>query len=122
MTISDIDSVETNGHPIPTGARRNAGRAPRSEGHEMSVTIDSVAAQVERRVLALLRGRIKGDRELTSTSGIIADTGLDSVSVMDFVLEIEDEFDISIPLDRLSEVRTVGDLTDAVRALSATKN
>lgn len=88
----------------------------------MSVAFDSVAAEVERRVLALLRGRVKVGRELTSTSGIIADTGLDSVSVMDFVLELEDEFDISIPLDRLSEVRTVGDLTDAVRSLSATKN
>jgi acyl carrier protein len=37
---------------------------------------------------------------------------------MDFVMELEDEFDISIPLDQIADVRTVGDLADAVRRLS----
>jgi acyl carrier protein len=49
---------------------------------------------------------------------VVEDTGLDSVSVMDFVMEIEDDFDITIPLDRIAEMRTVGDLADAVRSLS----
>jgi acyl carrier protein len=35
---------------------------------------------------------------------------LDSLKVMDMVLAVEDEFDISIPINALAEVKTVGDL------------
>jgi acyl carrier protein len=38
---------------------------------------------------------------------------------MDFVMELEDEFDITIPLDQIAEVRTVGDLANAVRLMSS---
>lgn len=73
------------------------------------------------RVLDLLGARIGEGRPIGLDSSVIADTGLDSVSVMDFVMELEDEFDISIPLDQIAEVRTVGDLADAVRSLSNAK-
>ena len=75
---------------------------------------DEVAA----RVLEMLGSKIGPDREISLESSVVADTGLDSVSVMDFVMELEDEFDISIPLDQIAEVRTVGDLAEAVRAIS----
>ena len=39
---------------------------------------------------------------------ISADLNIDSVSVMDFVMEVEDHFDIDIPLNVLSETRTHG--------------
>jgi acyl carrier protein len=35
---------------------------------------------------------------------------------MDFVMEVEDHFDIEIPLNILSETRTVGDLATVVEA------
>lgn len=70
------------------------------------------------RVLNLLGAKIGSGRPIGLDSNVIADTGLDSVSVMDFVMELEDEFDISIPLDQIAEVRTVGDLVEAVRRLS----
>jgi len=74
--------------------------------------------EIASRVLDLLGQKIGAGRAITLDSSVIADTGLDSVSVMDFVMELEDEFDISIPLDQIAEVRTVGDLAQAVRALS----
>jgi acyl carrier protein len=74
--------------------------------------------EIATRVLDLLSAKIGGERPIGLESSVIADTGLDSVSVMDFVMELEDEFDISIPLDQIAEVRTVGDLADAVRRLS----
>lgn len=73
--------------------------------------------EIEDRVLALLREKVSADREITRKSSIVADTGLDSVSVMDFVLELEDEFDINIPLDRIADVKTVEDLAKAVHDL-----
>jgi acyl carrier protein len=36
---------------------------------------------------------------------------------MDLVMDIEDHFDISIPLDRIADVETVEDLGRAVEAL-----
>ena len=69
------------------------------------------------RVLELLAERAKSNSPITSKPRILADTNLDSVSVMDFVLELEDEFDVTIPLNQLADVETVGDLTDAVQKL-----
>lgn len=43
-----------------------------------------------------------------------ADLNVDSVAVMDFVLEVEDTYDISIPINLLSEVTTVGEFADVV--------
>ena len=36
---------------------------------------------------------------------------------MNIVMELEDTFDVSIPLDRLGQVRTVGDLGAVIRHL-----
>ena len=69
------------------------------------------------RVLELLAERAKSNGPITSNTRILADTNLDSVSVMDFVLELEDEFDVTIPLNQLADVETVGNLTDAVQKL-----
>ena len=75
--------------------------------------------EIADRVLELLRKKIGEARPISLESSVINDTGLDSVSVMDFVMELEDEFDISIPLDQIAEVRTVADLAAAVQALSS---
>ncbi|MEM9011700.1 MAG: acyl carrier protein [Pseudomonadota bacterium] len=63
----------------------------------------------EARVLQMLTERLKR-HDLTPESSITADAGLDSVAVMDFVLELEDAFDTTIPLDQLSDVRTIREL------------
>ena len=69
-------------------------------------------------MLELLEKKVGPERAISLESSVLEDTGLDSVSVMDLVMELEDEFDISIPLDRIAEVRTVGDLAGAVEALA----
>ena len=73
--------------------------------------------EIAQRVLEMLAGKVGKGREISLDSSVIADTGLDSVSVMDFVFELEDEFGITVPLDRISDVKTVGQLTDAVYGL-----
>jgi len=70
---------------------------------------------VEGDIIRLLGEKIESDLTLTAETNIVADTGLDSVSVMDFVFELEDEFGITVPLDRISDVKTVGELTNADR-------
>ena len=41
----------------------------------------------------------------------------DSLTVMDFVASVEDEFDILISMNRVAEIETVDQLVDAVRQL-----
>jgi acyl carrier protein len=52
--------------------------------------------------------------ELKPETDISADLSIDSVTVMDFVMEVEDHFDIEIPLNILSETRTMKDLVKVV--------
>ena len=42
----------------------------------------------------------------------------DSLTVLDFVASIEDEFDIIISMNMQAEIETVGQLADAVRKLA----
>ena len=43
----------------------------------------------------------------------------DSLTVLDFVAEIEDEFDVMITMNTQAEIETVGQLVDTVAKLSA---
>jgi acyl carrier protein len=52
---------------------------------------------------------------ITMETHILHDLNLDSVAVMDLVMALETRFDTVIPMDRLAEIETVGDL---VRILS----
>jgi acyl carrier protein len=55
--------------------------------------------------------------EITDDTSIVKDLGLDSLAVMNFIMALEDEYDISMPLDRIAEIDTVGDLARAIDAL-----
>ena len=56
-------------------------------------------------------------RQVTPETQIMRDLGLDSLAVMNFVMTLEERFDLSIPMDRIAEVETVADLTDTIHAL-----
>ena len=60
----------------------------------------------------------KKDIELTETTDLVADIGLSSLEVMEFIEKIEDHFDISIPLNILPDVNTVGELARKVQELN----
>lgn len=54
---------------------------------------------------------IKPSSEPVSTdTDLVADLGLDSVQVLEMCTVLEDELDVSIPVNRLGDVRTVGQL------------
>ncbi len=39
------------------------------------------------------------------------------MGILDFIMDLEDRFDISIPLDRVAEVQTIAELSRAIEAL-----
>ena len=53
--------------------------------------------------------------DLKPETDIARELNIDSVAVMDFVMELEDKFDIDIPLTVLSETHTITDLIDVVK-------
>lgn len=56
----------------------------------------------------------KKDVALTEATTFAGDLEWDSLTVMDFVAAIEDEFDIIITMNMQAEIETVGQLVDAV--------
>jgi acyl carrier protein len=55
--------------------------------------------------------------DVTADSDIGRDLGVDSLTLMNIVMELEDFFELSIPLDRLADVETVGDLAALINEL-----
>lgn len=56
---------------------------------------------------------------LTGATTFAGDLEWDSLTVMDFVAEVEDAFDIIISMNMQAEIETVGQLVDAVARLKA---
>ncbi|MEA1648077.1 acyl carrier protein [Nitrospirillum sp. BR 11164] len=77
--------------------------------------------QIRSLVFDALRASLERPVELSDDTNITEGLGLDSVAVMDFVMEIEDALDISIPLDRIAEVKTIGDLIATARDLKGNR-
>jgi acyl carrier protein len=59
----------------------------------------------------------KKDIALTAETSFARDLEWDSLTVMDFVAAIEDEFDILITMNMQAEIETVGQLVAAVERL-----
>jgi acyl carrier protein len=51
---------------------------------------------------------------LKADTDIPAELNIDSVGVLDFIMDVEDKFDIEIPMNVVAETRTVGDLVKVV--------
>ena len=51
---------------------------------------------------------------ITEATTFMGDLEWDSLTVMDFVAAIEDEFDVMITMNMQADIETVGQLTDAV--------
>jgi len=54
---------------------------------------------------------------ITGDMVICDGTAVDSLTVMDMIVELEDRFDISISMQRVAEIRTVDELADTILAL-----
>jgi acyl carrier protein len=71
------------------------------------------------RVIAQIEPFNKKGVDVADATTFQGDLEWDSLTVMDFVAAIEDEFDIVITMNMQAEIETVGQLIDAVEKLSA---
>ena len=70
------------------------------------------------RVLAIIEPFNKKDIAVDETTRFAQDLEWDSLTVLDFVASVEDEFDVLITMNMQAEIETVGQLVDSVETLS----
>lgn len=55
-------------------------------------------------------------RTITASTNMVTELQLDSFQVMEFILEVEDHFDVAIDLESLANTQTIKDLALVVLA------
>lgn len=55
---------------------------------------------------------------LSDETELVADLDLDSMKVMEILLEVEERFDLSIPLNVIPDVRTIRDFASQIEQLT----
>ena len=76
-------------------------------------------AAVDSRIRSLIKPFNKKQVEIDEGTTFAGDLEFDSLTVMDFVAAIEDEFDIIISMNQQAEIETWGDLVDAVHEMTS---
>ena len=71
-------------------------------------------AEVDTSIRSLIEPFNKKEVELSDDTTFAGDLEFDSLTVMDFVAAIEDEFDIIISMNQQAEIENYGQLVDAV--------
>ena len=73
--------------------------------------------EIQEKVITELSKLTPPHTVLTEDSELVTELGLDSFKVLDLLMDIEDEFDISMPVNLLADVHTVKDLTDRIHSV-----
>ena len=74
-------------------------------------------AQIDATVKAVIETFNKKGVVVTHETRFAQDLEWDSLTVLDFVANIEDEFDILITMNQQAEIENVGQLVEAVRKM-----
>lgn len=61
------------------------------------------------------------DVEITPQTDLINQLAIDSVKLLNLVMELEDEFDLTVPLNALADVQTVHELANLIHRIKSTK-
>jgi acyl carrier protein len=75
------------------------------------------SAHIEEGVIDVLKNVSRRPIEPSLASDLVADLGFDSLQVLEVIAELEDRFDISIPLNDVPATRTVGHVVSQVATL-----
>ena len=76
-------------------------------------------AEVDQRIRTLIEPFNKKGIDIAEGTTFAGDLEFDSLTVMDFVAAIEDEFDIIISMNQQAEIENFGQLVDAVEKLQS---
>jgi acyl carrier protein len=85
----------------------------------MSNRIDEIEGRIRKLLASYLESsnhpELEAHGQITGDTNLVSDFTLDSFQVMEFLMELEESFDIMIDMNSLSETHTVRDLANIVR-------
>jgi len=74
-------------------------------------------ASVQDRVIEIVAEQLGVDKEkVTPETSFVNDLGADSLDTVELVMELEEEFDITIPDDAAEKIQTVGQAVQYIEA------
>ena len=73
--------------------------------------------EVAQKIMDILKSLSPEGVEIKGETDLVTDLGLDSLKVMGILENLEDSFDISIPINILPDVRTTQDLVLQIQKL-----
>jgi acyl carrier protein len=75
----------------------------------------STVASVEERVIDIVSENLGVNKEqVTRQTSFQEDLGADSLDIVEMVMELEEEFEITIPDDQAEKIKTVGEAVDYI--------
>jgi acyl carrier protein len=96
------------------GTGRSTGMRQTPQLAVVPSSVDAAEQKMRDDISAIFEKVLGRQVKINNRTDIVQDLGMDSLGVMNFVMAIEDFYDISIPLDRIAQIQTVGDLIHAV--------
>lgn len=84
----------------------------------MTLNSMEINDKILQQILDILKPMVPEGLAVTADTDLVVDMGLDSLKVMGILENLEDDFDISIPINILPDVRTVKDLVLQIQKLT----
>jgi acyl carrier protein len=76
---------------------------------------DRIVPSVEERVIEIVCENLGVNKEqVTRSTSFIEDVGADSLDIVELVMELEEEFEITIPDEQAEKIKTVGEAIDYI--------
>ncbi len=73
-------------------------------------------AETEAKVMQIVSEQMSVDKnEISRNTSFVNDLNADSLDTVELVMELEDEFDLTIPDEEAEKIKTVGEAIDYVR-------
>jgi len=87
----------------------------------LNSNIDEIVNQIGKLLASYLESsghpELEAHGEITGATNLVSDFTMDSFQVMEFLMELEESFDIMIDVNSLSNAHTVKDLAEIVSDL-----
>jgi acyl carrier protein len=92
------------------------GQPPPFAGRLEPLWEGSIVPSTEERVIEIVCENLGVNKEqVTRSTSFTEDVGADSLDIVELVMELEEEFEITIPDDQAEKIKTVGEAIDYIQ-------
>ncbi len=87
----------------------------------MTTSFDEIEERIGKLLASYLESsghpELEAHGEITGATNLVSDFTMDSFQIMEFMMDLEESFDIMIDINSLSNTHTVNDLAKVIRGL-----